>query len=111
MAVLQMQRISICGLKSQKKEVLETLQRLGNIEIKTFMKGTKNDVFEKGERAVSAAEFERHIHDAENALEVLNTFEPDTSGGLFSGREFMEVDDYHKFALVQKSVAGTIGKF
>ena len=34
MAVLQMQKISICGLNSERKSILEKLQSLGMIEIK-----------------------------------------------------------------------------
>lgn len=109
MAVLQMQRISICGLKDQKKGILETLQRLGNVQVKDFVK--EDDVFKKPGRPLTAAEFERSIHDAENALDVLNTYEPDeSSGGLFSGREFIEVKDYHEFALVKKSVTDKVDK-
>ena len=33
MAVLQMQRISLCALKKDRKAILETLQRRGVVEI------------------------------------------------------------------------------
>ena len=45
MAVLKMQRISLCGLNRDRKAILERLQELGMVEIisrkKDIMKGVK----------------------------------------------------------------------
>ena len=94
MAVLQMQRISICGLKDQKKAILETLQRLEDVEVQDFV--PEDGVFMKPVSANSAAEYERSIHDAENALEVLDTYDPQKSGlmSMFEGRDVVPVEKF-----------------
>ena len=47
MAVLQMQRISICALKKDRKSILETLQRRGVVEISDL--ALQDSVFEKAD--------------------------------------------------------------
>ena len=108
MAVLQMQRISICGLKDQKSAVLETLQRLEDIEVQDFV--PEDDVFKKSAAASSSAEFERSIHDAENALEVLDTYDPQKSGlmSMFKGRDLVTVEQFDGFREVYDDVSKTI---
>lgn len=49
MAVLQMQRISICALKKDRKQILETLQRRGVVEISDLV--LEDGVFEKSDTA------------------------------------------------------------
>ena len=70
MAILAMKRITICGLKKDSKAILEEVQRQGVIEIQDFT--PEDEIFKKKPMPISGAEFERNIHDAENALEVLN---------------------------------------
>ena len=104
MAVLAMKRITICGLKSDSKPILERIQRAGVIEIQDFVE--EDDVFKKVKMPISASEFERNIHDAENALEVLNTYKEEKSGLLssFKGRAVVEEEEYDVF---YKELAGT----
>ena len=45
MAVLQMQRITICALKKDRKQLLEFLQRKGVVEITNEI--SEDDVFHK----------------------------------------------------------------
>lgn len=108
MAVLQMQRISICGLREQKKAVLETLQRLEDIEVQDFV--PEDDIFKKAVSSGGAAEYERSIHDAENALDVLNTYDPQKAGlmGMFKGRDVVSVERYDSFAEEYRDVSNTI---
>ena len=104
MAVLAMKRITICGLKADSKPILERIQRAGVIEIQDFVE--EDDVFKKVRMPISASEFERNIHDAENALEVLNTYKEEKSGMLssFKGRAVIEEEEYDTF---YKELAGT----
>lgn len=108
MAVLQMQRISICGLKDQKKAILETLQRLEDVEVQDFV--PEDGVFMKPVSANSAAEYERSIHDAENALEVLDTYDPQKSGlmSMFEGRDVVPVEKFEGFEKEYHDVSKTI---
>ena len=110
MAILAMKRIQICGLKKDSKAILETIQRCGVIEVQDFVK--ENDVFQKKPMPISGAEFERNIHDAENAIEVLNTYNEEKSGLLssFKGREVVSKEDYDNFHNELSSVKATTAR-
>ena len=106
MAKLAMKRISICGLKQDRKAILEILQRQGDIEVHDFVK--EDDVFRKTPMPISGSEFERNIHDAEGALEVLNTYNEEKSGltASFKGRDIVTEEKYNNF----KEDFQTVGK-
>ena len=110
MAILAMKRITICGLKKDSKAILETIQRLGVIEIQDFT--PEDEVFKKKPMPISGAEFERNIHDAENAIEVLNTYNEEKSGILssFKGRAVISREDYDNFHTELSSVKSTMSR-
>ncbi len=97
MAILAMKRITICGLKKDSKAILEEVQRQGVIEIQDFT--PEDEIFKKKPMPISGAEFERNIHDAENAIEVLNTYNEEKSGLLssFKGRAVISKEEYDNF--------------
>ncbi len=97
MAILAMKRISICGLKKDSKAILERLQRKGVIEIHDFIE--EDEIFKKKPMPISGAEFERNIRDAENAIEILNNYNPEKSGILssFKGRDVVDRETYDSF--------------
>ena len=98
MASLSMKRIMICGLRSDRKKILEALQRQGTIEVQNFIE--EDDVFKKSRMPISAAEFERSIHDAETALEVLMEYDGEKPPGMlssFKGRDVVEQSRYDNF--------------
>ncbi len=82
MAVLQTQRISICALKSCRKQILEELQRSGNVQIEE--RGKEDSVFKKTDTTQARMKYERRMRDAESALEVLDTYAPEKKGLLSS---------------------------
>ena len=108
MAVLAMKRIYICGLRRDRKAILEAIQRLGVIEIQNF--APVDEVFRKEQMPVSNSEFERHIHDAESALEVLNTYNPEKGGLLssFKGRDIIEIERYDTFKELKPRISESI---
>ena len=57
MAVLRMQRISICALKRDRKAILEKLQSLGVLEVSSVI-GEDED-FRRTDTAQQKAEFEK----------------------------------------------------
>ena len=97
MSVLAMKRIMICGLRKDRKAVMEEVQRLGVVEVHSDSED--DDVFQKVRMPISGSEFDRSIHDAEAALEVLETYEPEKAGLLasFKGRTIMDVERYEGF--------------
>lgn len=109
MASLAMKRITICGLRSDRKAILEVLQRLGTIEVRNFIE--EDDVFRKNRMPISAAEFERGIHDAESAIEILTELDGEKTGGLlssFKGRDVVDIEKYDNFKREYLDVQGAI---
>lgn len=96
MAVLQMQRISICALKKNRKAILETLQRRGVVEISDVALDEDDGFFEKADTAQAKSSFDRNVTLANQALEVLDTYAPVKSSmlSMFEGREPITVKEY-----------------
>ena len=110
MAVLAMKRITICGLRQDRKAVLEEVQRQGVIEVNSV--APDNDVFRRISMPISNSEFDRSIHDSEAALEVLKTYEPEKGGLLasFKGRALMDVARYEGFKSEMPKIQSVIRK-
>ena len=110
MAVLQMQRISICALKEKRKEILEMLQQKGVLEINDVMK--EDSVFTKTDVSKTEAMFEKSSSEAEGALEVLNTYSEEKKSMLssFEGRTEIEKEIYDNFKDKYQDVRAVIIK-
>lgn len=98
MAVLSMKKVNICGLKKDRKPILETLQRLGMMEVCDLFDDqnslTKIDTF--GMRAI----FEKNKNIAQNALEILERYLPENKPflqNIFAQNEISK-KDYYIFA-------------
>jgi V/A-type H+-transporting ATPase subunit I len=90
MAVLQMQRISICGMKKDRKAILEQLQELGAMEVNLDI---VDDIgMEHMETAPARANFEKMARQAEQALQILQHFVPEKSS-IFSSFEGKKLED------------------
>jgi len=75
MAVLQMQRISICALKRNRKAILERLQEMGVVEIDIRLEDDSG--YEQMDTSGYRASFEKQALNADKALEVLNSYAPE----------------------------------
>ena len=98
MAVLQMQRISICALKHDRKAILEKLQSMGMIEMHQVAQDEAG--FEKMDTQSAKSSFEKRVQITENALDVLNQYTPEKKSMFASleGRELKTGRDYDAFA-------------
>lgn len=99
MAVLSMKRVLVIGLRKDRKQILELLQRKGVMEIEigsSTGEDEADDVFQKTDTAGIRATFEKNISLADHALGVLDAAAPpeNAGGGLFAGREKMSLTDY-----------------
>ena len=72
MAVLKMQRLGLCALKKNRKEILELLQRRGVLDIDTD--AAEDEVFQRTDTSKERADFEKEIQLAEHALEILQRY-------------------------------------
>ncbi len=74
MAVLQMQRMSICALKKNRKAILEKIQSMGVMEINHVL--DEDEDFRRMDTASARSSFEKAANSADKALEILNEYAP-----------------------------------
>ncbi|MCR4901665.1 MAG: V-type ATP synthase subunit I [Butyrivibrio sp.] len=97
MSVLPMKRVLIIGLRKDRKQMLELLQRKGALQIITTKaeEDDQNDVFKHIDMSGARATFDKNVVLATSALAVLDSVVPSTGGGgMFAGREKMSLTDY-----------------
>ena len=100
MSVLPMKRIVIVGMRTDRKQILEFLQRRGVLEIRTPKPGKslvqKDDpVFHQIDMSSAKVTFDKNVNYAKQALEILNQAVPDPNApSMFSGRSQMSLTDY-----------------
>lgn len=89
MAVLQMQRISICALKKDRKAILEKLQSMGVVEVNSVLE--EDEVFQRMDTVNARNSFEKAATAADRALELLDEYSPEKKSMLSSlaGKELV----------------------
>ncbi len=89
-----MKKILICGLKKNRKKILEYLQRQAAVDVSDEIQ--EDSIFQKMDVASSKAVFERNASTARQALEVLAKYAPEKKGMLdsFAGRETISLQEY-----------------
>ena len=98
MAVLQMQRISLCALKKNRKAILERLQELGAMEIDIRLEDDSG--YTTMDVSNSKATFEKKAQTADRALEILQRYAPEQTGMLASlaGKPLIDKPMFEKTA-------------
>ncbi len=98
MAVLQMQRICICALKKERKQILELLQRRGVIEINDVI--PEDSVFHKTDVSVTESLLEKNISSAKEALQILETYTTEKKSilAVLNGRNEVSTEMYDTFS-------------
>ena len=104
MAVLQMQRISICALKRDRKAILEQLQSMGVMEMHQVAQDETG--FEKMDTQSAKVSFEKRVQLTENALDVLKQYAPEKKSMFASleGNELIDKADWDEVAVKQEAV-------
>lgn len=110
MALSEMKRITICGLKKDRKAVLEMLQRSGAVEIDDTDMSEYG--FEKMDTLSSQATFLKAISNIESALEILEKYEPEKKSvfAALEGRKSIDVDEYYSSASRCSDCMNTVSK-
>ena len=98
MAVLQMQRISICALKKDRKAILEKIQSMGVIEMNQIAE--EEDGFEKMDTQGARQSFEKQAQVSEQALAVLEAYAPEKRSMLASleGKKLVDRKKFNEVA-------------
>ena len=107
MAVMQMQRFSICALKKDRKAILEELQLLGVVEIDNSV--IEDTEMEKMNTAERRQIYEKHAALAEHALSVLQKYVPEKTSMFSSleGKPLMNKTDFEKIRAERKRLLTT----
>ncbi len=86
MAIVEMQKLSVCANKKNRKAILELLQSMGCMQITT--EGIDDPDLEKMDTQAQRNRFEKSAQMFDQALELLDTYAPEKGGlALFSGKE------------------------
>ncbi len=107
MAVLQMQRISICALKKDRKAILEKIQSMGVIEMNQIAE--EEEGFERMDTQGPRQSFEKQAQAVEQALAVLDVYAPQKSS-MFASLEGKKLVDRKKFNEVADGKGELISK-
>ena len=93
MAVLQMQKIHICARKTNRKQILEYLQRKGNVQT---CAEEATDLFRTTDTTAGCAKYEKRAQTALQALGILDTYAPEKKGLLsaFEGKRQISLQDF-----------------
>ncbi len=96
MSILNMQRITVIALLKYCKDILETLQRRGVVEIETYQLDDDDGVFERGDTAAYQSQYLRSSAVARQAAEIIHTYVPEKKGLLssMSGRKPLSLAQY-----------------
>ena len=110
MAVLKMQRLGLCALKKNRKELLELLQRRGVLDIDTD--AAEDEVFRKTDTSQARADFEKEIQLAEHALEILQQYVPEHKGMLSSleGKKLVDLESCRRMEAAREQAAARMAE-
>lgn len=106
MAVLQMQKICICALKRDRKEVLELLQAAGVMEIS--QEAAEESGFGKMDTLASRQAFDRNAAAADQALEVLQSYVPEKTS-MFAALEGKALTGKKRFQAAAENAGEVLG--
>lgn len=107
MAVEQMQKISICALQKYRKPILERLQELGWMEI--HLDAGEVQGFQTMDTAGARNAFQKRMHLADQALEILERYAPAKQSIFHSleGKKLLEGSLYDRVAAHRSEYSGT----
>ena len=94
MAVLQMQKVSICALKRDRKAILEKIQSMGIMEVSQIQEDTQG--LEKMNTQTARSMFEKNAATADMALGILAEYVPEKSS-MFASLEGKKLVDKASF--------------
>lgn len=108
MSVLPMKRVLICACKRDRKAVLETLQRMGIVQIESPADSNEDPLFVKSDRTEDLVQFRKCKAAAQEALAVLDRRVPEKKGLLsaLDGRKALSVPEYEAQVLKRDEIIG-----
>ena len=105
MAVVQMQRMNIFGLKADRKQILERVQRWGLMEVDIQLEDAQ---FSCSDTLAQRQQFDRQIRALQQALELLDRYAPEKKGlaGMLGGKtQITMLEEEKSIAADQAAIA------
>ena len=108
MAIMQMQRISICALKKDRKAILEKIQSMGVMEINHLIGEDKD--FRRMDTVNARMSFEKAASNTDQALEILERYAPSGKSMFASleGKALVSRKDYEEVVSEKESLLKTV---
>ena len=106
MAKIPMKRLFLCGLKQDRKQILELLQRTGVVEVDT--RRLQDDELKCMDVQQDCQRFARNAKTVDQALGVLSTYAPDQKAGLLSSLEDARALSVPQYEEQAAAAAGTL---
>lgn len=100
MAVVPMQKITICALKKNRKAILEYLQLQGCVQIDRSLEET--ETFTKNDTASAHMRYKSKVANTDRALEILQKYVPEKVGLLASLEGRKEADEDETAKIIAK---------
>lgn len=110
MAVVKLQRFSLCGLNTERKGVLERLQAYGMLEIHFRKKDQKG--LKKMDTQPQRANFEKEAAMADTALSILDKYAPEKKSLLdsFAGKDVVKESVFQEAVSKQDEFRASIAR-
>ena len=109
MAVVQMSKLAICAMKDRRKEILETIQSMGVMQIIQLddCEGTQ-----KMDTLQSRMTFDKNAQLTANAVEILDHYVPEKKGLLASlnGKDIRNISEEKRMAREQSRIMETANR-
>ena len=109
MAIVEMQKLSVCAGKKNRKAILELLQSLGCMQVttETIDDGDLQKLDTQGQRA----SFEKSAQMFDQALEILDIYAPEKKGfALFAGKDEIKRSHLHEVVHSQQKHVKKVNK-
>lgn len=96
MAVLPMSKVTIVGLRKDRKKILEEIQRMGIMEVTTFEDGAA--CFKNMDTAAARLTFQKAKNACTEALKILERYNPEPKRmvGFLQGKKLLYEDKYYE---------------
>ncbi len=102
MAVMQMQKFSICALKKDRNAILKTLQKTGAAEISKGL--PEDEVFVREDASSQRSVYEKAALSADQAIAVLDEYVPAKSS-MFAGKDLVMRSEYDRIKDTQDELS------
>lgn len=110
MAVMPMSKISIFGLRKDRKKILEAIQRMGMVDVRSFEKTDTG--FEGMDTLNSRSRFQKAKNDCEAALDILDSYKPESKSlfASFNGRKQLSREGYDEKLAEKNKISDAVSK-